>query len=67
MGSFNAIYGGPVGGAALFGAGYSAGYNAAVQTAAMQSSVMGMLSVFGQLDSLSDNLSAAWLGSQVLR
>ena len=67
MGGFNAIYGGPVGGAALYGAGYSAGYNAAAQTAAMQGSVMGMLGVFGQLDSLSDNLSSAWLGSQVLR
>ena len=67
MGGFNAIHGGPVGGAALFGAGYTAGFNAAAQTAAMQSSVISMLGVFSQIDQLSDNLSAAWLGSQVLR
>ena len=29
--------------------------------------VISMLGVFSQIDQLSDNLSAAWLGSQVLR
>lgn len=67
MGGFNAVFAGPIGGAALYGAGFGGGFNPASQAAAMQGSVMAMLGVYGQLDQLSDNLSAAWLGSRVLR
>ena len=67
MGGFNSIYAGPMGGASMYGQGFSHGFQAAQHVEAMQTSVMGMLGVYGQLDQMSDNLAAAWLGSQVLR
>jgi hypothetical protein len=67
MGGFTALFGGPLGGAAYHGAGYGSGFSAGQQVAAMQAAVLGMLGVYQNLDGLQQNLSAAWLGSQVLR
>ena len=52
MGGFDSLYGGPLGGGALWGNGFAGGFNANAHFSAMNGSVGSMLDVFGGLGAL---------------
>ena len=60
-GGFNSVYAGPMGGAALYGAGFANGFNAGAQFGAMNQSVASMAALFGQMNDLSTDLSNSFL------